>query len=180
MKITNIFDAVRDGTFEDFTHFYTGNADEIDENLDLNLLGLALVNDKNEKEKIEIIKFLLAEGVDISFVDTQYKRNALHTFYFNVLRPSPEYMLLVTKLLIENGVDINALDKYKAVPLKYAITITKLPTEEIKQVYLYLLKHNAAYKNKDIFGKSCIDYIEEYSWRNNLVEIIKGFENGDT
>ena len=175
MKITNVFDAVRDGTFEDFIHFYKGNPDEIDENLDLNLLGLALVNDENTNEKIKIIQFLISEGVDMNFVDTKYKRNALHTFYFNVLRPSPEYMLLITKLLIENGIEVNALDKYNAVPLKYAITITKLPTEEIKQVYLYLLKNNVAYETKDIFGKSCIDYMKEFSWRNNLLAIIKEF-----
>ncbi|HHY72324.1 MAG TPA: ankyrin repeat domain-containing protein [Bacillus bacterium] len=179
MKITNIFDSARDGTFEDFIKFYNGNANEINENLGLNLLELALVNDKNGKEKIKIIQFLISEGVDINFVDTKHRRNALHTFYFNVLSPSSEYMLLVTKLLIENGIEINALDKYNAVPLKYAITITKLPTEEIKHVYQYLLEHGANYNNKDIFGKSCIDYIEEYSWRNNLIEIIKEFENGN-
>ena len=103
MKITNVFDSVRDGTFEDFIHFYKGNPDEIDENLDLNLLGLALVNDENTNEKIKIIQFLISEGVDMIFVDTKYKRNALHTFYFNVLRPSPEYMLLITELTNEKA-----------------------------------------------------------------------------
>ena len=44
-------------------------------------------------------------------------------------------MLEVTKLLINGGIDINALDKYKVIPLKYAITITKLPSNELKPIY---------------------------------------------
>lgn len=177
MKITNIFDAVRDGTFEEFINFYSGDANFVNENLELSLLGLAVVNDKNQDEKLKIIRFLIAEGADINYADTKESRNALHIFYFNVLRPDPNYMLDVTKVLVENGININKKDKYDAIPLKYAITITKLPTDAIKSVYQYLLMHGADYNNRDNFGKSCMDYANEYSWRNDVVEIIKEFEN---
>ena len=179
LKITNVFDAVRDGTYEEFMNFYTGNINEVSERLGLNLLSLAVVNDKNPNEKLKIIKFLISEGIDINFTDEKDKRNALHIFYFNVLRPFGEYMLEVTKLLVENGVDVNGVDKYNTIPLKYAITITKLATKDIKLIYKYLLEQGSAYNHKDIFEKSCVDYANEYSWRNGVIEIIKEFENGN-
>ncbi|MDE4447431.1 ankyrin repeat domain-containing protein, partial [Lactiplantibacillus plantarum] len=67
MKILNIFDAVRDGTFQDFKNFYEGNINVISGNLDLNLLCMAVTNDKNPEEKLQIIKFLFAEGIDVNY-----------------------------------------------------------------------------------------------------------------
>lgn len=177
MKITNVFDATRDGTYEDFMKFYDGNINEVSESLGLNLLNLAVVNDKNPNEKIKIIRFLISENIDINFTDKRYKRNALHTFYFNVLRPSNQYMLEITKLLIENGIDVNRVDIYNAIPLKYAITITKLATKDIKLIYQYLLEKGSDYNHKDMFEKSCVDYINEYSWRKDVISIIREFEN---
>ena len=88
-------------------------------------------------------------------------------------------MLEVTKLLVENGLNINALDKYESISFRYAIAINKLSTNELKPVYEYLIKKGANYKLKDIFGKTCIDYMKEFSWRNDALEIIKEFENGN-
>lgn len=39
--------------------------------------------------------------------------------------------------------------------------------------------HGADYKSRDKFGKSCVDYSNEYSWRNDVAEIIKEFEDGN-
>lgn len=177
MRIVNIFDAVRDGTYEEFINFYSGNIDLVNKFSGMNLLELALVNDSNPADKLKIIRFLINEGVNINYLDSKYKRNALHIFYFSVMRPTPEYMMEITKLLIENGLDINCKDKYDAIPLKYAITLTKLKTEDIKLVYKYLLEKGSNYKNKDKFGKSCVDYASEYSWRNDFLPIVKEFEN---
>lgn len=179
LKILNEFDAVRYGTYEDFLHFYSGDINTMDKYVNLNLLSLTLVNDKNELEKLKIIKFLLSERIDINFKDDKFKRNALHWFYFSNYRPSIDYMLEVTKLLINGGIDINALDKYKVIPLKYAITITKLPSNELKPIYEILLKHGSNYKNIDVFGKTCLDYVKELSWRNDVIKIIKEFEDGN-
>ena len=32
---------------------------------------------------------------------------------------------------------------------------------------------------KDSFGKTCIDYMKELSWRNDALKIIKEFEDGN-
>lgn len=178
MKITDAFDAVRDGTFEEFKKFYKGNINIVHGDLGLNLLSMAVVNDKNKEEKLKIMKFLISEGININFVDGIFLRNALHNFYFNVLRSTPDYMLQVTELLVENGIDINAMDKFGAIPLKYAITVNKLPTNEISGVYKYLIKKGSRYDLKDGFDKSCQDYAQEYSWRNDFLSLIKEDENG--
>lgn len=173
MTIVNIFDAIRDGTFEEFKNYYDGNINFVNERIGLNLLQFALVNDKNPNDKIEIIKFLLDEGININFLDLKDKRNALHVFYFNVLRPTPEYFMEVTKLLVERGVNLNAQDKYGAIPLKYAITLTKLQTRDIRDVYWYLIQYGSDFRYKDKFGKSCMDYAEEYIWRNDVLEMMR-------
>lgn len=51
--------------------------------------------------------FLISEGADVNFLSPKDQRNALHIFYFSVLRPEPQYMLKITQLLIAAGVDIN-------------------------------------------------------------------------
>ena len=171
MRILNIFDAARDGTFDEFMSFYNGDANAIDKELGLNLLQFAVCNNYNPDDKIRIIKFLLDEGADVNFLDLKSKRNALHLFYFCALETTPEYLMTITKLLIEGGVNLNATDRYDAIPLKYAITIVKLSTEDIIEVYEYLLQQGSDCKHKDKFGKSCVDYAKEYSWRNGLLEI---------
>ena len=173
MKIINIFDAVREGTYEEFLSFYKGNPNEYSETLGLNLLHLSLVNDKLPDEKIKIIAFLIKEGADLNWIDKKNKRNALHQFYFSVMRPTPEYMFEITKILTENNIDVNCQDKFGAIPLKYSLTIVKLPTIEIKNTYEHLLKVGSDYNIKDNFCKSCLDYAKEYSWRNDFLEIVK-------
>ena len=83
-------------------------------------------------------------------------------------------MLKVTQLLVEAGVDINEKDKYGAIPLKYAITVVKLPTETAMPVYKYLIDHGSNIYEKDSFGKACIDYAKEYSWRNGIISLMEG------
>ena len=112
MRITDIFDAVRDGTYSDFLKFYTGDPNLFNKYAGLSLLQLAFVNDHNTNEKIKMIQFLISEGADVNFKSPKDQRNALHIFYFSVMRPEPQYMLKATQLLVEAGVDINGKDKY--------------------------------------------------------------------
>lgn len=177
MKVTNIFDAARDGTYEQFMKYYSGNVNLISDNLGMNLLCLTMVNDKNATDKLKIARFLISQGIDINFTDKKDGRNALHIFFFNTLKPSIEYLQDITRLLIDAGININAKDKYDAVPLKYSITLTKLSTDDMREVYKYLIKSGSDYRHKDAFGKSCIDYSNEYSWRNSVIEIIKEYED---
>jgi len=61
----------------------------------------------------------------------QFKKSLIwHILYFNTTRGTNEFLLEVTKLLVEAGVNINAVDKYSAISLKYAITVCKQSTEE--------------------------------------------------
>ena len=162
MRITNIFDAVREGTYSDFLKFYTGDSNLFNKYAGLSLLQLAFVNDHNTDEKIKMIQFLLSEGADVNYKSPKDQRNALHIFYFSVMRPDPQYMLKATQLLVEAGVDINGKDKYGAIPLKYAITVVKLPTEAAMPVYQYLIDHGSNICEKDNFGKTCLDYAKEF------------------
>lgn len=174
MRITNIFDAVREGTYSDFLKFYTGDSNLFNKYAGLSLLQLAFVNDHNTDEKIKMIQFLLSEGADVNYKSPKDQRNALHIFYFSVMRPDPQYMLKATQLLVEAGVDINGKDKYGAIPLKYAITVVKLPTEAAMPVYQYLIDHGSNICEKDNFGKTCLDYAKEYSWRNGIISLMEG------
>lgn len=122
---------------------------------------------------------MISEGIDVNYKDKRYNRNALNNFYFNVLRLSSEYMMQISKILISSGICVNSNDKYNSIPLKYAITITKKATEEIKAVYWYILKEGFNYMQKDILGKSCIDYANEYSWRTDFIKIVEEFKNAD-
>ena len=169
MRITDIFDVVRDGTYSEFLKFYTGDPNLFNKYTGLSLFQLVFVNDHNTDEKIKMIRFL----IDVNFKSPKDQRNALHIFYFSVLRPDPQYMLKVTQLLVEAGVDINEKDKYGAIPLNYAITVVKLPTETAMPVYKYLIDHGSNIYEKDSFGKACIDYAKEYSWRNGLISLME-------
>ena len=174
MRITNIFDAVREGTYSDFLKFYSKDPNLFNSYAGMSLLQLAFVNDRNAEEKIKIIQFLISQGADVNFKSPKDQRNALHIFYFSVMRPEPQYMLRATQLLVEAGTDINGKDKYGAIPLNYAITVVKLPTETAMPVYHYLIDHGSNICEKDNFGKTCLDYAKEYSWRNSLVSLLEG------
>ena len=68
----------------------------------------------------------------------------------------------------------NGKDKYGAIPLNYAITVVKLPTEAAMPVYQYLIDHGSNICEKDNFGKTCLDYAKEYSWRNGIISLMEG------
>ncbi|MEK4523645.1 ankyrin repeat domain-containing protein [Psychrobacillus sp. FSL W7-1457] len=178
MKITNVFDAVLKGTFEDFKSFYNGEVNQINPHSKLNLLSTAMLNSEKPDDKLTIIQYLLENGVDISFTDSLYKRNALHTFFFNVMKGPKDYMEQVVRLLVKNGVDVNGLDKFHSIPLKYAITVNKNTTEDMKEIYSYLVKEGSDVNIKDTFNKSIVDYAKEFPWRIEFLEIVKEYEHG--
>lgn len=57
MRITDIFDAVRDGTYFDFMDFYSGNPNLFNKYAGMSLLQLAVVNDRYPDEKIVLFVF---------------------------------------------------------------------------------------------------------------------------
>lgn len=173
MRIVNIFDAAKEGNFEALQKFYNGNINQINEFTGLNLLQSTLISSNNIDERLKIVDFLLNKGIDVNYSDKKYQRNALHILFFNFLRGDVEYLTNVVGKLINAEINVNALDKYNATPLKYAITICKLKTEELRTVYIGMIRAGADYNLKDIFGKSCIDYAKELAWRTEFIEIVE-------
>lgn len=179
MKIVDMFDAVRDGTYDDFIKLYTGNINAIHKYSGYNLLQLTVTNDSNLEEKVMIIKFLIKEGIDINFVEKKRLRNALHLLYFFMTNTSAEYLYLITKMLVERGISLNAQDKYGAIPLDYAITAVKNSTEDMKKIYQYLIENGSDYNIKNYFGKSCKDFARENPQRNDLLSLMPKENNSN-
>lgn len=172
MKIVDVFDAAREASFQDFKKFYK-NVNEADKHVGMNLLCLVVCKDNNWEDRLKIIEFLIKEKIDINFVSTKDKRNALHFLYFCNYKPSIEFLMKVTELLIRNGININAKDKFGAIPMKYLISINKLTTEDLKPVFEFLIGEGADYHQKDNFDNNCLDYARQFSWRNDFVDLVE-------
>ena len=177
MKIVNIFDAVKEGNINEFERLYNGSIDIVNEYTELNLLETLLLKNDNSEERLAIAKMLIDKGIDINFKDSKNSRNALHVLYFNFLRGDVAYLKEITKILIDAGIEINSIDKYKAIPLKYALTICKMKTEELITIYEILLKKGSDFTLKDSFDKSCLDYAEVLSWRREFIDLVKVVDN---
>lgn len=177
MTIVNMFDAAKEGDFEAFQRLYNGNVNEVNTHTGLNLIQTALVTDKNAEERIKVIEFLLREGADANYKDKDEQKNALHILLVSFYRGDVIFLERAVKLLIDAGVEVNATDRYGAIPLKYAITICKMKTEELESVYTCLVEAGSDYTLKDGFDKSCLDYAKEYAWRNGFVEIAEACKN---
>lgn len=179
MKIFDIFDAAKSGSLSDMLSFYDGNINQIDKYSGLNLLCMAMTNVKNESDKVEIISFLIKEGIDINFCTKRDQRNALHYLYYCNMRFNPEYMLTVTNLLLSQNIDVNQIDKYGHIPLFYLLSLHKMEMDDITPLCKILLQKGSDYRLEDKLGKSCVSISKEYSWNNGFLNIVEEFENGN-
>lgn len=178
MHDSGLFIATMDGTYADFIARYKGDPNAVNEYTKLSLLSTCACGFKLPDERFRIANKLVADGADVSFIDSKYKRTALHDLFF-VDHPRPiEYLLAMAELLIGAGVDVNALDKFSVIPFKYAIANTKGTTEELAPVYRLLLEAGSDYRHRDVFGKSCLNYAEELNWRTGFLDIVKEYEHG--
>jgi len=176
MILVDIFDAAREGDWDAFQKFYNGNISQVNPYSGFNLLQLAATSTENAEGRLAIVRFLLANGIDLNYKDKEHSRNALHVSFLGFRKGDIDYLRKQTELLISAGVDVNATDKFDAIPLKYAITISKHPTEEMKEIYTMLIQAGSDYKKKDTFQKSCLDYAQEYSWRNGFIDIVQEYD----
>ncbi|MCU9533314.1 ankyrin repeat domain-containing protein [Streptococcus sp. CSL10205-OR2] len=167
--ILDIFDAVQEGTFDEFMSFYDGHINQVSD-VNINLLNMTLTSNSKLNEKLRMIEFLIKEGIDVNFLDRN-KRNALHNFfqYKANWRPDISYAIKVVTLLLKSGVNVNQIDRFGNIPMIYAITVLKLSTEEAMPLYLLLLNKGSDITIKNLQGKSVLDYVHETSWRNNLL-----------
>ena len=173
MILVNVYDAAREGDWNAFQRFFDGNTNQINPDSKFNLLQLAVTSTENPEGRLSIIRFLLEHGIDLNYRDKKFQRNALHVAFFGFRKGNLEYLKKQTELLISAGVDVNAVDTFDAIPLKYAITISKHTTEEMREIYEMLIRSGSNYKKEDAFHKSCLDYAQEYSWRNGVIDIAK-------
>ena len=102
----------------------------------------------------------------------------LHRLLFDVYPKPAAFLIEMTHVLLEAGADVDAEDRFLETPLGYAVRNTKAGTDELRPLYLDLLHAGADPRHANSFGKSPLDYAEEYSWRNGFTDIVREFERG--
>lgn len=179
MKIVDVFDAAAQGTYNEFIEKINGDINQINPQTKLNLLQVTAMNDNNPIDKLKIAEYLLAHNIEINYAGGKNSKNALHILYSNFNNLNTSHLLAMSKLLIEHGININQEDTFGATPMQYLIAVNKIPTLELKNLFMYLLANGANYNIEDNYGKSCLDYAKAFSWRNEFIDIVREFENGN-
>lgn len=168
--LTDVFDAVRDGSYTDFLYFYQQNPDvnQVGWTGKFSLLQAVFTGTSDIEEKKKICHFLLNENVNINY--TNEDGNALHILFqqSHVWKATVADLLELTELLIKNGIDVNVKDKYGAISLSYAISTLKFPTEELVDLHRLLLHSGADILSEDNYGNSCLYYAKQFPWRLDM------------
>ena len=175
MEIKNIYNAAIYGYFDEFKQYFDGDINYIDKFNGKSLLQLVMLDGDRYKDRLEIISFLINEGIDVNFVDRKNKQNALHdlysaTFFKNDVTDG-EYVLTVTKMLMDAGIDINCKNKAGSIPLA-ALIAGKLKVEDMKPIIQVLLDAGADYLHKNKYGESCLDYANKFG-REEVVKMLE-------
>lgn len=176
MAIVDVFDAVLQGDINMFKKYYDGNPNCLDKYNGLNLLQSVICKGGNYKERLDIISFLLNEGIDVNYLDSNNKQNALHYLFYNTQFGDGvldgKYVLAVTKMLLDKGLNVNARDKYGAISLYYLL-VGRLENNDVKSILQLLLDKEVDYLGKDNYGNSCLDYAKERSKRDEIVKLLE-------
>lgn len=177
MILTDVFDAARDGSYNDFLYFFKKNPDINQFGwTEFSLLQAVFTGAGDKEEKKKICYFLLDENVDVNY--TNEDGNALHILFqqSHLWKATVTDLLELTELLIQKGIDVNAKDKHGAISLSYAISILKFPTEELIGLYTLLLHSGADALSEDNYGNSCLYYANQFPWRLDLVPILEEYK----
>lgn len=145
-KITSIWDAAEFGTLPEFLSFY--KKDFLQEQNAKELGGQGLLHFAVKGQNLEIIKFLINEGIFLNQRD-DYERTPMH--YISSTRSSDlnEKILAIATYLLDSGSDVFALDIYGNNPLWYACHfshITKVNYAMVSELLKY--KPDINHKNK--------------------------------
>ena len=177
MNICNIFDAAEYGDINSLKKYYDGDINIVNKYTKLNLLQTVICGNADIDKGIDIITFLLEAGIDINYVDSKDKQNALFNLYSSTYFAGSkslegEYILEVTKKLVEAGIDINHRDKRGAISLSYLVA-GKLDSSRLQPVLELLFEKGVDFLSKDNFGNSCLDYAKMFSWRKDIVRLME-------
>ena len=176
MTICNIFDAASCADKEKLKQYYTGDINCVNEFTKLNLLQTVLLENGNYEERLDIISFLLEEGINVNYLESKDKQNALHCLYYKTQFGNGvlngKYVLTVTKMLLNKELDINARDTYGAISLYYLL-VGRLESDDVKPILQLLLDKGVDYLGKDNYGNSCLDYAKDLSGRDEIIKMLE-------
>ena len=107
----------------------------------------------------KIVQLLLAHGANAGVVDNQ-GRSSLHQMspLFHYEKEDTQYALKVTQLLLEQGVDINALDENHEAPLHIASFLGLFENVKV------LLDHGAKADLENIHGQVPLHLVSQYQY----------------
>lgn len=138
-----------------------------------NVLQHVLSNNDNEKNKLKMIKFLIKKGVNVNYIEPESNMIALHFLYSLNEHASTDYLIKVTRMLLDAGINVNIADCHDGIPLDYAIASLHASTEELMPIYEMLIKKGSNYLRISRHGKSSMDLAKELSYRKELYEYME-------
>ncbi|MBE6468983.1 MAG: hypothetical protein E7001_03250 [Coriobacteriaceae bacterium] len=170
--ILDQFDAADCGAVEDMERLYQGDPNARNR---FTLLGHCAGSRRDPEGRLDVARWLLDHGADPNG-RSERGMTPLHLLLFDMFpRPVP-YLVAMTDLLLGAGADASAEDNYKETPLGYAVRNTKGRTEELRPIYLALLRLGADPRHVNTFGRTPLDYARELSFRRGFVDIVEEFE----
>jgi ankyrin repeat protein len=148
-----IFIACREGNLEEFTRLIEAGADVNEIFTNQTLIETAILAEN--KNSIKMIEMLLERKAKIN--ELPFVKNALLLLLKNNSHMRQNYVFDITKLLVENGVNIDEQDNTGKTSLYYAVG------SMFDSVILLLLEKgaNLYIKTKDMIPKTVFKYMEE-------------------
>lgn len=179
----NIYEAVEHGDIIGMKLYYYFRflkgygKNSVDHIYKFNVLQHVLLNNENEKNKLKMIKFLIKKGVNVNYIEPESNMNALHFLYTLNEHASTDYLIKVTRMLLNAGINVNIADCHDGIPLDYAIASLHASTVELMPIYEMLIKKGSDYLRISRHGKSSMDYAKELPYRKELYEYMKEITN---
>lgn len=135
------------------------------------LLFYSLANNVPE-ERYKISMFLLNKDTDACGTN-ECGENLFHVLLSRVKHDLPQTVELC-RILMAKGADINQADEKGRVPLQYIINM-KYTDEELHELYDLWFSHGKVIVDqKNDWGKTPLELMENLSYRKKLYEIAKG------
>ena len=134
------------------------------------LLFYSLANNDADS-RYSISSFLLDKRIDVSGLNEE-NENVLHVLLSRT-NHNLKQTIELCKRLIDDGANINQIDKKGLVPLQYIINL-KYTDEELEPLYeIWFAKNNVVIDHKNAWGKSPLEIAEIIPYREKLLERMK-------